>query len=116
MTDQATFQLHEHEDVPVIEVSGELDVANIDDFRAFIRDATLPDGFSLILTFEHVSYLDSHALEALVEINKRLQTNRRQLRVVAPRESPTGRLLRTSGLDLALQLFETVDEARLSGP
>ena len=114
MTDQATFRLREFNGVPVIEVTGELDIANIDDFRAFVRDATLADGVSVIVSFERVSYFDSHALEALVEFSKRLHTNRRQLRIVARRESPAGRLLRTSNLDLALRLFETVDEARLA--
>jgi len=114
MTDQATFQLHEHSGVPVISVTGELDVANIDEFRMFVRDATLPESAAVIVSFERVSYFDSHALEALVELSKRLHTSRRQLRVVAPRESPPGKLLRTANLDLALPLFETVEEARLA--
>ncbi|MDQ6823870.1 MAG: STAS domain-containing protein [Candidatus Eremiobacteraeota bacterium] len=114
MTDQATYQFRESNGIPVIEVTGELDVANIDDFRAFVRDATLPDGFSVIVSFERVSYFDSHALEALVEFSKRLHTNRRQLLVVAARESPPGRILRTANMDLALPLYESVEEARLA--
>lgn len=112
MTDQATFRQREHDGIPVIEVTGEIDVGNIDDFRGFVRDAALAQNTPLIISFEHVSYFDSHALEALVEFNRRLHVNRRQLHVVAPRECPSGRLLRSANLDLALHLHETIEEAR----
>jgi anti-anti-sigma factor len=111
LTDQAQFQLQRVEGTPVLAVSGEIDIANIDEFKSVAADAARADFDRLILSLERVTYLDSHTLEALVDLGKRLQTNRRRLLVVAPKLSPAGRILRTTGLELALALFETVDDA-----
>ena len=114
MTDQATFRLRAHKGIPVIEVTGELDISNIEEFRSFLREALLPDSKAVIFDLEHISYFDSHGLQAIVELSQRLNTMRRQLLVVSRRETPPGKLLRSAHLDLALKLFETIDEAVLS--
>ena len=111
MTDQAHFQLQVVDDTPVLVVSGEIDIANIDEFKAYAADAAHNDTERLILSLEKVTYLDSHTLEALVDLSKRLRTNRRRLLVVAPKSSPSGRIMRTTGIELAVALFETVDDA-----
>jgi anti-anti-sigma factor len=111
VTDQAHFQLQVVDGTPVLAVSGEIDIANIDEFKSFAANAARDDSDRLILSLEKVTYLDSHTLEALVDLGKRLRTNRRRLLVVAPKISPAGRILRTTGLDLAIALFETIDDA-----
>jgi anti-anti-sigma factor len=92
-------------------VSGEIDLANVDQFKAFLADAVKDDNGPLIVVLEKVEYLDSHTLEALVDMSKRLSTNRRRLLVVASAVSPAGRILRTAGIDLAVAIFETQDDA-----
>lgn len=111
MTSQAVYQLLPAKGAVVVAVSGEIDLANIDQFRAFVADAAKGDNGPLIVSLEKVEYLDSHTLEALVDISKRLSTNRRRLLVVAPAASPAGRILRTAGIDLAIAIFETHDDA-----
>ena len=111
MTDQAHFQLQVVNTTPVLAVSGEIDIANIDEFKSYTANAARDDNDRLILSLEKVTYLDSHTLEALVDLGKRLRTNRRRLLVVAPKSSPSGRILRTTGLEVAIALFETVDDA-----
>lgn len=111
MTDQAQFLLQVANGVPVLAISGEIDIANIDQFKASAADAARDDSERIIVSLEKVTYLDSHTLEALVDLGKRLRTNRRRLLVVAPKSSPAGRILRTTGLELAIALFESVDDA-----
>ncbi|HEV2878146.1 MAG TPA: STAS domain-containing protein [Candidatus Eremiobacteraceae bacterium] len=111
MTDQASFQLQVIDGTAVLAITGEIDIANIVEFKAFAGDAARNDDGPVIVSFEKVTYLDSHTLEALVDLSKRLRTNRRRLLVVAPNESPAGRIMRTTGIELALALFETVDDA-----
>ncbi len=116
MTDQATFRIRERSGVPVVEVTGELDISNVDDLRSFLRELDVENTAAVIFDLEHISYLDSHGLQVLVELNQRLHTTRRQLLVVASRETPPGKLVRAANLHLALKLFESIDEALLSLP
>lgn len=111
MTDQADFQLQASNGVAIVSATGEIDIANIDQFKSFVLSAARNGQGPMIVSFEKVTYLDSHTLEAVVDLGKRLRTNRRRLLVVAPKESPSGRILRISGIDLAIALFETVDDA-----
>ena len=50
-------------------------------------------------------------LEALVDLAKRLRTNRRRLLVTAPRDSAAGHILRLTGIELAIEVFESDEEA-----
>lgn len=111
MTDQAIFQIQATNGIAVVIATGEIDIANIDQFKTFIADSARSHDGPLIISTEKVTYLDSHTLEALVNLSKRLLTNRRRLLVVAPKDSPSGRILRTTGIELAIALFETVDDA-----
>ena len=111
MTDQAQFQLQAVDGIPLLAISGEIDIANIDQFKSFASNAARDDSERIIVSLEKVTYLDSHTLEALVDLGKRLRTNRRRLLVVAPKSTPSGRILRTTGIELAIALFETVDDA-----
>ena len=111
VTDQATFQLRVTDGTAIVTVSGEIDIANVDQFKTNILDAARSANGPIIVSLERLSYADSHTLEALVSMSKRLRTNRRRLLVVAPAWSACGRILRVTGLELAIALFETLDDA-----
>jgi len=111
VTDQATFQLHNVKGVAVLQVAGEVDIANVDQFKQFLTDAAAADNGSLIVSLEKATYLDSHMLEALVEASKRLRTNRRRLLVIAPKATPAGHIMRLTSIELAIETFETLDDA-----
>lgn len=111
MTSQATYQLLPADHAVIVTVSGEIDLANIDQFKAFLADAAKKDNGALIVSLEKAEYVDSHTLEALVDLSKRLSTNRRRLLVAASAASPAGRILRTTGIDLAVAIFESLDDA-----
>jgi anti-anti-sigma factor len=111
MTEQATFQLEAVDGVPLLAVSGEVDLANVGEFKAFVRDAAANSVGPLVVSLAGISYLDSHMLEALVDLAKRLRTTRRRLLVTAPRESAAGHILRLTGIELAIEVFESDEEA-----
>lgn len=111
MTDQATFQLLEVKGISVVVVGGEVDIANVDQFKQFLTDAAASDRGPLVVSLEKATYLDSHMLEALVEASKRLRTNRRRLLVVAPKETAAGHIMRLTSIELAIETFETLDDA-----
>lgn len=111
MTDQAKFQLQVVKGTPVVSVVGEIDIANVAHFKSFMKDAAAADGGPLVLSLAGVSYLDSHMLEALVDVSKRLRTNRRRLLVCAPKDCPAGYILRLTGIELAIEVFESDEQA-----
>jgi anti-anti-sigma factor len=111
VTDQATFQLQVVESVPLIAVAGEIDLSNVAQFKSFVADAASKENGAMVLSLSGVSYLDSHMLAAIVDLSKRLRTNRRRLAICAPQGSPAGRILRVTGIDSTIEVFETDDEA-----
>lgn len=111
MTDQASFRLETADGLPLVLVSGEIDLANVAQFKSFVRDAAGNSTGPLLVSLSAISYLDSHMLEALVDLAKRLRTNRRRLLVTAPRDSAAGHILRLTGIELAIEVFESDEEA-----
>ena len=110
MTDQATFATRKVRGLLLVEATGEIDIGNAADLRTAVIDA-LGAGDLLIVSVTGVTYMDSSALAVLTEIARRLDTQRRRLLVVAPRESAAGKLLRIVGLEHIVPLFETIDDA-----
>lgn len=114
MNEQATFRHRGENGIVVVTASGEIDIANIDQFRSYVSTAARDAGSAIVISLESVSYLDSHTLAALVEFDKRLRTNRRRLVVVAPAGTSAGRILRIAGLELVVRVCESLDDALVS--
>jgi anti-anti-sigma factor len=70
----------------------------------------------VVVVLDRVSYFDSQGVRALLKAQQRLATSRRKLAIVVPRSSPVRRLLDISGLQAALPIFSTVDEAVAETP
>lgn len=111
MNEQATFRRRDDDGVVVVSASGEIDIANIDQFKSYVSTAAREVDGAIVISLEAVSYLDSHTLAALVEFDKRLRTNRRRLVVVAPSGTSAGRILRIAGLEFAVRVCESLDDA-----
>jgi anti-anti-sigma factor len=111
MTDQATFQLDATNGVPLVRVTGEIDLANVGEFKAFVRDAAAGSAGPMLVSLGGVSYMDSHMLAALVDVSRRLRTNRRRLLIAAPRSTAAGRILRLTSIELAIEVFESDEDA-----
>ncbi|MBV8171707.1 MAG: STAS domain-containing protein [Candidatus Eremiobacteraeota bacterium] len=113
MTDHATFTLREERNALVVDIHGELDISNHEQFRSFLRSGAGTSTAPMIVNLDGVGYLDSHAIAALAELSKRLSTNRRRLFIVARKEGPIGRILNTSNLGLAIPMCESLEDALL---
>jgi anti-sigma B factor antagonist len=95
----------------VIPLEGELDIAHMADFRAALRDAAGGDELRIVIDLSHVSFIESSGLGALVELQNRLQRDKRQLAVVAPRGTAVAVAINLAGLRNRLPVFETRREA-----
>lgn len=111
MNEQATFRRRDDRGTAIVVASGEIDIANIDQFKSFVSDAARDANGAMVISLEGVSYLDSHTIAALVEFDKRLRTNRRRLIVVAPTKTSAGRILRIASLELVVPICESIDDA-----
>jgi anti-sigma B factor antagonist len=98
-------------DTAVIAPEGEIDIAQMADFRAALADAADEETPRLVVDLSNVSFIDSSGLGALVETHNRLRRDRRQLAVVAPAGTAVTVLINLSGLRDRLAIFDTLDAA-----
>lgn len=115
MKEQARFQIQQANGLPLVEVSGEVDVSNVDQLEATLEDAAQADRGAVIVSLQNASYFDSRTIHALLRFADRLSTNRQQLLLVAPRGGSPGKILKIAGLTDALPMYETVDAAAAAG-
>jgi anti-sigma B factor antagonist len=80
---------------PVLVVSGEIDLANAEEFHTALADATVSGGLTVDLT--EVTYVDSAAVRVLFA-----HATNTELVLRVPAREPIASLLRISGLDQAL--------------
>ncbi|ULE34621.1 STAS domain-containing protein [Mycobacterium sp. IDR2000157661] len=94
MTDsQFHLTAAEAEAPSVVTASGEIDLANADEFAAVLARA-VADGSSVIVDMSAVTYCDSAALRELFSVAAGAK-----LTLVVPAQGPITTLLRISGLD-----------------
>jgi anti-anti-sigma factor len=70
------------------------------------------DGGDLILDLTTVSFIDSSALGALVQVRQRLGRQGRELAVVAPHGSPAAELIEMTHVDSQLSVHLSHDDAK----
>jgi len=92
----------------VITVMGELDLASSEDLKELGEDGKLTPG-PVVVDLSSCSFMDSVSLGRIVMLSRLVDDSGRPVRlaVVAPHGSQVGRLLRVSGADRLLQIFET---------
>ena len=94
-----TFTVDEDVEVGValVAVSGELDLASVDDLRTALRTAATRSP-SVVVDVSDVSFIDSTALAALLRSNDELSSNGVQMVMACP-PGPVRRLLTMTSLD-----------------
>jgi len=85
---------------------GELDIARAGEFRAQLSDAAGEAATLVVVDLSSVSFIDSSALGAVVELYNRLRRETRQLAVVAPAGTAVIVMLTLAGLRDRLPIFE----------
>lgn len=98
------------EGIPVIVVSGEVDLAT----SPRLRDALLPLANErcrmVVIDLTEVSFLDSTGLSAIVAFHNRFKDHNGELRVVASNPM-IKRIFAITALDEVLAVFDSVDRA-----
>jgi anti-anti-sigma factor len=94
----------------VVNVIGELDQSTAPDLReALAPSLTAPTG-PLLVNLSDCDFIDSTGLSLLVEAKRRLEEEQVRFGICCP-DADVRRLLELTGIDRALGLYETRDEA-----
>jgi anti-anti-sigma factor len=91
----------------VIAPEGELDVALVGGFRHDLSQAARDAKDGLVIDLTEVSFIDSSALSAIVEVQTHLRRSEQELAVVVPDGSAVAVVLNLSGLRDRLPICET---------
>jgi len=84
--------------VPVIDVDGEVDIANVDEFEALLRAAVESGAGAVVIALENARYFDSAAIHALLSCRARQIKARQGFLVVRPATAAGRRVLEICGL------------------
>jgi anti-sigma B factor antagonist len=107
-------EVSEIEGWTVVTVHGEIDVATSPALRERLIGLVTDGSARLVLDLEAVDFLDSTGLGTIVSILKRARTHGGDLRLVCT-EARIRRLFEITGLDSALPLHASLDDAISGG-
>lgn len=102
------FYVERHERAAVVYTVPELDLVTRDAFAAILHEAMQDDVDEIVVTLEHCTYLDSTALNVLIDASNRIGS---RLSVVIPPNNPCRRIFEICGLGTALHVATSLDEA-----
>jgi anti-anti-sigma factor len=91
----------------VVAPVGELDVANVAEFRADLLGVAHSTTADVIVDLSEVEFIDSSGVGAILELNEELRRAHRRLAVVAPRGTAGAVLLTLAGLRRRLRVFDS---------
>ena len=94
----------------VVSVTGELDQGTAPELRAVLADAVGDAGRGVLVDLSDCGFIDSTGLSLLVEAKRRLAEQQRAFGVCCA-DADVRRLLELTGIDQAVGLFDTRDEA-----
>jgi anti-sigma B factor antagonist len=115
MANDAQFEvdLSDHPGVPVLRVTGEVDVATAPEFHARLADLTGQSSEILVVDLSGVTFIYSTGLGVLVAAEKQMRTAGKGLRLIVTQPHIT-RVLELTGLDeIFTVLPSTKDVAEL---
>jgi anti-sigma B factor antagonist len=93
-----------------VSVSGELDQGTAPELRGALAEALGDDLSSVLIDLSDCNFIDSTGLSLLVEAKRRLADESRRFAVCCP-DDDVRRLLELTGIDQAVGLFNSRDEA-----
>lgn len=98
------------DDLHTVSVQGELDQGTAPELRGVLGSAIGEHAGSVLVDLSDCDFIDSTGLSLLVEAKRRLGEDGRRFGVCCPDED-VRRLLELTGIDEAVGLFDTRDEA-----
>ena len=115
MMEATRFESHDYNGIPAVEVVGEVDISNVDEFELALERAANRDTGVVVISLVRASYFDSRTIHVLYRFAERLETNRQKMVIVAPSEGSAKRILKITGLANVVAHFSTLEEALASG-
>jgi anti-anti-sigma factor len=97
--------------VPVARIEGEIDIANSPELGARLVRMIANTAPGLVVDLSGTSYVDSAALQLLLDLNDRLGMRGQQLRIVVPPEALIRRLFELTHINEAIPMDGTVEDA-----
>lgn len=107
----AAVRVDRRDDVVLVGLQGEVDLANVDDVRHQVLAALSPEAHPVVLDLTETSYLDSAGIRMLFDLSERLTAQQCSFRLVVPESGLVRRVLGLTGVTGHIPTFETVAEA-----
>jgi anti-sigma B factor antagonist len=104
------YRVSEGEDVTVVHVTGEVDLATSDAFADAVAQALAGSASLVVIDLQEVTFMGSIGLSVLLKANESAARARRGMRI-AVGAAVACRTIEISGLDQVLSVFRTVDDA-----
>ncbi|HEY3248656.1 MAG TPA: STAS domain-containing protein [bacterium] len=118
MSEAGAFRFRRDREVPVLEIVGEVDIANAQEFETAL-DTAVNAAPAVIVSLEDTSYFDSKGIHVLLTFAGRLMRSGQRLAIVARPGTAPRRLLEIAGVLTVVPTFASVDEAvaaTITGP
>jgi anti-anti-sigma factor len=114
VTEHPNVTIAADDGIVLASLSGEIDLSNAAEITDALLGRVPNEALGLVIDLSEVSYIDSAGVRMLAELDHRLGWRAQTLRVVAPEESRSRRVLEIAGLERVLSLDTTVEAARTS--
>lgn len=106
-----TFDMHEQDGVPVVHLTGELDISRAAAIRLDLLRALSNLHHGLVVDLRDVDYLDSAGVNVLFEVAERLGARQQVLATVIPENALIQRVAKLVDLGVATQIHKDLDSA-----
>lgn len=107
----AEVEVTTHETVPVARIEGEVDTVNSAEVSARLVGAIGNVAPGLVVDLTETTYVDSAALQLLLDLNERLNVRGQKLRLVVPAEAVIRRLFELTHVNEAITIDGSLEEA-----
>ena len=116
MTRLAEVRLERRGEVQVAYIEGEIDLSNAEEIGAEL-EASVPNSVeSLVVDLSGTTHLDSAGFRLLYTLKRQLDARGQDLRLVVPEGGLILKVISITGLDEAVSISPTVDEAIQAKP
>lgn len=105
----ASFLIVPNGDAAIVDVNGEVDLSNVQEFRNALEEARGSGKPMVVASFENTAYVDSTTINALVEESKKSSEQGVRLCVVVPKNSKCTKIFKLVELDRLLDVRESID-------
>ncbi len=107
----ADVSIRREGDVVIACVEGEVDLSNAREVGSALRAAVDGDVGTLVIDLTATRYLDSSALQELLELTHELFVRRQAVHLVVPEQAAVRRVVDLVGIPDAAQLHSALDDA-----